>query len=131
MHYPAISRCNQEPVPFLGGYCEYLGQQLGVPLTLKVNRPCLYLSDDEKGWIDQIRQHFTDGRPVPFRLVCAGVKPDYTAKAWPIEFYQEVVDRSRGRIQWPRLGSQYGFRKAFFRIMPRTLARMYWNRLPF
>ena len=31
MHYPAISRCNQEPVPFLGGYCEYLGQQLGVP----------------------------------------------------------------------------------------------------
>jgi hypothetical protein len=46
-----------------------LGQQLGVSLSLKVNRPQLYLSDQEKKWIDQIQHHVTDGRPVPFWLV--------------------------------------------------------------
>ena len=106
VHYPSINRCNQEHIPFLGGYCEYLGQQLGVSLSLKVNRPQLYLSDQEKKWIDQIQHHVTDGRPVPFWLVNAGVKSDYTAKAWPIEHYQEVVDRTRGRVQWVQVGAR-------------------------
>ena len=42
---------------------------------------------------------------VPFWLVCAGTKSDYTAKAWPVEHYQEVVDRTRGRIQWVQVGA--------------------------
>lgn len=106
MHYPSINRCNQEPVPFVGGYCEYLAQQLNLPLAMRINRPCLYLADEERVWIDQLQHHLTHGRKVPFWLINAGVKSDYTTKGWPIEHFQEVVDRTRGRIQWVQVGAQ-------------------------
>jgi ADP-heptose:LPS heptosyltransferase len=106
LHYPSINRSNQEHIPFLGGYTDDLARKIDRPLTLKVNRPCLYLSDDEKTWIDQVRHHFTDGRKVPFWLVNAGIKSDYTAKAWPVEYYQEVVSRTLGRIQWVQVGAK-------------------------
>lgn len=106
LHYPSINRSNQEHVPFLAGYTEDLARKIGRPLSLKVNRPCLYMSDDEKNWVDQVRQHVTSGRKVPFWLVNAGVKNDYTAKAWPIEFFQQVVDRTVGRIQWVQVGAK-------------------------
>ena len=106
MQYQSINRSNQEHLPFLGGYTEDLGRKIDRPLTLKVNRPCLYLSDEEKTWVDQVRHHVTDGRLVPFWLVNAGIKNDYTAKAWPVESFQEVVDRTRGRIQWVQVGAK-------------------------
>jgi hypothetical protein len=106
LHYPSINRSNQEHVPFLAGYTEDLARKIGRPLSLKVNRPCLYLSEDEKNWVDQVRQHVTSGRKVPFWLVNAGIKSDYTAKAWPIEYFQEVIARTLGRIQWVQVGAK-------------------------
>ena len=47
MHYPSINRCNQEAIPFLGGYTEYLAEQLGRPLRLQTNRPHIYMSAQE------------------------------------------------------------------------------------
>ena len=105
LKYPSINRSNQEHVPFLGGYTEDLGRKLGRPLTLKVNRPFLYLSDAEKTWIDQVQHHVTGGRKIAFWLINAGIKNDYTAKAWPVEYFQEVVDRTHGRVQWVQIGS--------------------------
>lgn len=104
MHYPQIQRCNQTPVNFLSCYAEYLGEQLGLPLRLQTNRPHLYLSDEEKGWQTMPQQHHTHGRRTPYWLVVAGTKSDYTCKQWPVEHYQEVVDRTRGRIQWVQIG---------------------------
>jgi ADP-heptose:LPS heptosyltransferase len=103
--YPTIHRSNQAPLPFLDGYTRDLGRRLGVPLELTTNRPHLYLSDEEKQWINQVRQHFSNERIVPFWLVCAGVKNDFTAKQWPVESYQEVVDETRGKIQWVQVGA--------------------------
>ena len=40
----------------------------------------------------------------PYWIVNAGVKSDYTCKAWPIEYFQEVVDRTRGKIRWVQIG---------------------------
>jgi len=40
----------------------------------------------------------------PFWIVNAGVKSDYTCKAWPIEYFQEVVDRTQGKIRWVQIG---------------------------
>lgn len=104
-HYPTISRCNQEPVSFLAGYTEHLGEQLARPLRCRVNRPYLYLSDAERGWTDQIAQHFTGGRRVPYWLLTAGVKPDFTCKGYPIESYQRIVASTRGEIQWVQVGA--------------------------
>jgi ADP-heptose:LPS heptosyltransferase len=105
-HYPSIGRCNQEPVSFLAGYTEHLGEQLGRPLRCRVNRPCLYLSDAERAWQDQVSQHVTGGKRIPFWLVNAGVKNDYTAKSWPVEHYQSVINMTRGRIQWVQVGAR-------------------------
>lgn len=105
LEYSSIHRSNQSPVSFLAGYTFDLGVKLGVSLELRTNRPHLYLSEDERQWVDQIREHFTHGRSTPFWLVNAGVKPDFTTKQWPIESYQEVVDATRGRIQWVQIGA--------------------------
>lgn len=105
MHYPSIGRCNQESSPFLAGYTAYLGEQLGRPLPLRVNRPWLYLSEEERQWKDHVAHHFTGGRKVPFWVVNAGIKSDFTCKAWPLEHYQAVVDATVGRIQWVQVGS--------------------------
>lgn len=102
--YPAINHSNQRAVCFLSGYTSHLGEKLGRPLSLTTNRPHLYLSDDEKNWVNQIREHHTHGRDVPFWVVNAGTKSDYPAKQWPVEFFQEVIDRTQGRIRWAQIG---------------------------
>ncbi len=96
MHYPSINRCNQEAIPFLGGYTEYLAEQLSRPLRLQTNRPHIYMSAAELAEPPAI-----DG---PFWIVNAGIKSDYTCKAWPIEYFQEVVDRTQGKIRWVQIG---------------------------
>jgi ADP-heptose:LPS heptosyltransferase len=63
------------------------------------------LSDEEKQWIDQISQHITHGRRVDFMVVNAGVKDCFPAKAWPVEYYQEVVTRTAGFVQWVQVGA--------------------------
>ena len=105
MHYPSIHHSNEQLTPFLAGYTLYLAEQLGRPLPLTVNRPWLFLSDDERQWKDHLQHHFTQGRKVPFWLINAGVKSDFTCKAWPLEHYQAVVDATIGRIQWVQIGS--------------------------
>jgi ADP-heptose:LPS heptosyltransferase len=105
LEYPSIHQSDRILAPFLSGYTRDLGRKLGVPLELTINRPLLFLSEEEREWINQLREHFTHGRDVPFWLLTSGVKVDFTAKQWPIEYYQEVVDATRGRIQWVQVGS--------------------------
>jgi len=103
MKYPSVHESNSRHVPFINGYCEYLGTTLGIPIPLSTNRPHLYLSEEEKGWINQVQQE--TGANIPFALVDAGVKPDYTTKQWPVEYYQKVVDETRHQIQWVQVGA--------------------------
>lgn len=103
MHYPAVDKCNSRSAPFLAGYTEYLGDMLGVTLRLSTNRPHLYLSDEERGWLNQVAEK---GHGGPFWLVSSGVKSDYTAKQWPVEFYQQVVEQTKGVIQWVQVGAE-------------------------
>lgn len=105
LDYPTIHASDRVLLPFLGGYTHDLGKKLGIPLELKTNRPHLYLAPEELEWVDQIREHYTHGRKIPFWLVSAGIKSDFTAKQWPIENYQEVVDVTRGMIQWVQVGA--------------------------
>jgi len=105
MHYPSIHRSNQEPVSFIAGYTEYLGEQLGRPLRCQINRPVLYLSEQEASSPSMIQQLLPNLRSRTFWLLTAGVKSDYTCKQWPVEHYQEVVDRTRGWIQWVQIGA--------------------------
>jgi len=106
LQYPSVHQSNQVPHCFLGGYTLDLGRQLGRPLQLRVNRPQLYLADDEKKWLNQVRGLDQANRRRPFWLVNAGVKDDYPAKQWPVEYFQQVVRETIGLIQWVQIGSR-------------------------
>lgn len=109
MHYPSINRCNQESIAFLAGYTEHLQSELGRPLRLRVNRPYLYLSPEEAArplsalWPDAKNlQSLAGSRPI--WIVNAGVKHDFTCKQWPVEYFQEIVDRTSHKICWVQIG---------------------------
>lgn len=103
MHYPLINHSNQRPVHFLEGYCDYLTGQLGLPsLRPQEFRGDIHLSDDERGWMNQVEE--TAGYRGRFWLVNAGSKRDFTCKQWPIENYQAVIDRLRGRTVFAQIG---------------------------
>lgn len=104
MHYPQINRCNQEPINFVSCYTDYLGEQIGRPLRPMRPTPAIYLSEEEEGWMSMVQEHHTHV-PTRFAVVNAGIKSDYTTKAWPVHYYQEVVDRTCGFIQWVQVGS--------------------------
>lgn len=101
-NYPIINQSSQIPHCFLRGYTQHLGQVLGVPLELTTNKPDVYLTDEEKTWMSQVEE--IAKQPIPFWIMNAGVKSCFTAKQWPIESYQTVVDHFRGVIQFVQVG---------------------------
>lgn len=104
MEYPLVHKSNNRHIPFLAAYVDYLADTLDVSIPLATNRPHLYLSDQERGWVSQIAELF-GGREVPYGIVNAGVKSDFTAKQWPVEYYQSAVDATRDYIHWVQIGS--------------------------
>lgn len=100
--YPLIHHCGSRAVHFLQGYVDFLREKLGVPLELSVNRPYVYLSDDEKSWMGRVQEVL--GRPARYWVLNAGHKQDYVAKHYP--WYQEVVDRLQGKVQFVQIGEK-------------------------
>lgn len=104
MENPLINECDKRPVHFLQSYVDHLAQALDIDLKLTVNRPSLYLSEQEKSWLPQV--HEITKKPVKYWVICSGVKNDYTVKGWGVKNYQEVVHRLRGTIQFVQVGKQ-------------------------
>jgi len=78
----------------LHGFIQHLAQQLGIAFQPTLFKGDIHLSSEEKAWISQVQEITKE--PVPFWLVAAGGKFDYTTKWWPQERYQAVVDHFRG-----------------------------------
>lgn len=104
--YASIDWCNQRPVHFAEAWCEGLSRALGLPEVLRPRdvRGCVPLAPEERVWISQVQE--ITGRPDAYWLLNAGCKSDYTCKLWPTGQFQEVVDRTRGRILWVQVGSE-------------------------
>lgn len=102
MEYPLVNHCDSRPVHFMHGYCDWLARVIGKPVPLVVNRPRLYLSDEERGWIPQVAEVF--GGPVKYWLVNAGYKDDYPAKWWGASNFQKLVDLLRGKVFFVQVG---------------------------
>ena len=99
-HYHLIQESGNRPVHFIQGYTEHLAKVLGIPLRLTTNRPHLYLSQQEKDWMNQVWE--VTKNPSPYWIINAGVKHDYTAKQYP--WFQEVVDLLRGKVRFAQIG---------------------------
>jgi ADP-heptose:LPS heptosyltransferase len=100
-----IDHCNSRPHHMVEAFCENIGAQIGITLRPKNwNDPSIFLSDEEKSWIPQVREDVPDsGRPV--WLLNAGTKHDYTAKEW--WGYQRVVDETKHLIEWVQVGQEH------------------------
>ncbi|MGF6789691.1 glycosyltransferase family 9 protein [Paraburkholderia sp. 35.1] len=101
-HYPLIHQSNHAPYHFLLGFIDYLNATLG--LAVRPTRFCgdIHLAPREKQWISQVEEivHW----PIPFWIVVAGGKRDFTIKWWARERYQAVVDQFAGKIQFVQVG---------------------------
>jgi ADP-heptose:LPS heptosyltransferase len=105
MHYPAINQFNQRSLHFMQAFVEYLSATLQLPLFLDTNRPELYLSEEEKGWINQVEE--VTGKPTKFFLVNSGHKKDFTTKNYGHANYQRVVDLLKGEVQFVQIGERH------------------------
>ena len=79
---------------FTSGFHDCLERQLGVSVPQTSLFPELFLSDEERGWINQARCDLSwDG---PFWLINAGCKPDNELKQY--HRWQEVADEFNARF---------------------------------
>lgn len=101
-HYPLIHRSNRAPYHFLHGFIEHLNDRLGLAIKPTLFRGDIHLSAREKSWISQIEE--ITRRRVPFWIVVAGGKRDFTIKWWDPSRYQRVIDHFAGRILFVQVG---------------------------
>ncbi len=103
MNYPLVNECNQRAVHFLQGYCDYLAYALKVQVPLATNRPTVYVSDQEKSWMNQVAEQI--GYKGKFWLMNAGRKADYSAKFWGTLNFQRAVDLLKGKVVFVQVGA--------------------------
>ena len=100
--YPLIDLADQVPLHCLHGFAEFLGARLRLNLRPTLFHGDIHLSDEERRWKSTI--HELAGLDLPFWIVNAGGKFDYTAKWWDARRHQRVVDHFRGKILFVQVG---------------------------
>jgi ADP-heptose:LPS heptosyltransferase len=103
--YPLIHRSNSEPWHFLHGFIDFLNHKLDLGIELTAFKGDIHLAPREKEWISQVQE--ITGIKVPFWIVNAGGKLDYTIKWWDHARYQAIVNRFRGRILFVQVGESH------------------------
>lgn len=101
--YPLINSADHRPAHFMQGFCDNIGDQLGVKIVCDRKRPYLYLSEEEKGWMNQVEQE--TGYRGKFWLINSGYKNDYTIKKWRHDHWQQVVNTLLGKVQFVQVGA--------------------------
>ena len=103
MEYPQINDSNSRPYRFSTAFTAYLSDQIGRPIKPAEFASVIPLAANEKGWYSAM--HEVLQRDVPYWVLNAGHKSDFTAKAWPFSRYQELVD-SLPDVQFVQVGSK-------------------------
>ena len=89
MKYPEIHKSGQSGLHFADGHRLYLADQIDKPIPQDGIRPDIFLSQDEKLWLNPLAiEHGYKGK---YWVINAGAKSDYPLKWYP--FYQEVVNK--------------------------------------
>jgi ADP-heptose:LPS heptosyltransferase len=86
--YPDINISGWNGLHYSDAFRNNMEEQLGVKIVKTGFKPELWISDEEKGWINQVEAEF--GWKGPFWLLNAGQKPDNDLKYY--YRWQEVVD---------------------------------------
>jgi ADP-heptose:LPS heptosyltransferase len=102
--YPLIHHSNSRPWHFIHGFHQHLESLLGVKIPPTDFRGDIHLTQQERNWMSQVQE--ITKVPVPFWILVAGGKMDYTAKWWARERFQEVVNHFAGRILFVQVGAK-------------------------
>jgi ADP-heptose:LPS heptosyltransferase len=100
--YPLIHRSNDAPYHFIHGFIEHLNERLGLAVEPTAFRGDIHVSELEKSWFSTV--HEIVGEQLPFWIVVAGGKNDYTVKWWDPARYQRVVDHFAGHVLFVQVG---------------------------
>ncbi|MBM3859454.1 MAG: hypothetical protein FJ395_07370 [Verrucomicrobia bacterium] len=102
--YPLIHRSNTEPWHFIHGFTQFLSAKLSVNIRPGPFKGDIHLAPQEKQWVSQVQEITKE--PVPFWIIVAGGKRDFTIKWWSHERFQKVVDYFRGKILFVQVGEK-------------------------
>ena len=89
MEYPLIHQSNQGAYPFIHGFTQFLESKLGIKIPVTKFAGDIYIADKEKAWFSAPREIL--GKDVPYWVIDAGHKTDYTAKQWGFLNWQTLV----------------------------------------
>src|SRR6185436_8463916 len=92
--YPLIHQSNQRPVHFLHGFVEFLNDRLGLAMSPTAFKGDIHLSPAEREQRSLV--HAIAGEALPYWIVAAGGKYDFSIKWWSAARFQSVVDRLQG-----------------------------------
>lgn len=88
--YLLIHKSNQHPVHFINGYrCDF-EEKLNVKIPVGRWDGSIFIGDHEKQWYSAVYEIL--GKDVPYWVIDAGYKNDFTCKQWDFEKWQEVVN---------------------------------------
>ena len=100
--YPEVNNSGWSGIHFTEAFIRELEIQLRVPIRRTSMRPEIWISEEEQGWINQVKQEFSyKGK---FWVINAGYKPDCFLKYYP--YWQKVVDLLKDKIQFVQVGEK-------------------------
>jgi ADP-heptose:LPS heptosyltransferase len=100
--YPLVHQSNHLPVHFIQGFIDFLNQKLKLQIQATAFKGDIHISDVEKSWVSQV--HEIIGQDIPFWIIVAGGKNDYTIKWWDSRRFQKIIDHFRGKILFVQVG---------------------------
>lgn len=89
--YPDIHKSNAYPVRFATAFGNFLEDKIGVKIVSTRFSGLIEITPQEHSWLSAVNEIL--GRDVPYWIINAGHKKDFTAKAWSFARYQELVAR--------------------------------------
>ena len=101
--YTSVSESSHSPRHIVEAFGEYLSRRLGVSIRTTEFRGDVHLTDEDIEFPSAVRQAV--GSAVPYWLIVAGGKSDFTVKWWSTDRWQAVVDALRGRVLFVRVGA--------------------------
>ena len=108
--YPLIHASNQRPYHFVHAFIHFLSHHLKVSIEPTVFKGDIHLSRAEKSQASPLQQISCE--KIPYWIIVAGGKYDYTIKWWDVKRFQEVVDHFRGKICFVQIGESSHYHPA-------------------
>jgi ADP-heptose:LPS heptosyltransferase len=101
--YPLIHRSEQGARHFIYGFMDFLNERLGTRVVPTSFRGDIHLSEAEQRAASPLAA-LVGAAPIPYWIIVAGGKFDYTIKWWNFRRWQAVVDHFRGRLLFVQVG---------------------------